>query len=103
MGLTSGLQFGPVPLPQNITASETFPIANGMARLAADWMSAATLFLWQGLPRPVTGLKIFVGWTGGFVLLTTLMVPYLRKFGKATVPDFVGDRFIQMEPDLLLC
>ena len=37
--------------------------------------------------------KFIMGWTGGFVLLSTLMVPYLRKFGKATVPDFVGDRF----------
>lgn len=70
------------------------PFANGMAT-AADWMSAATFISMAG-GIAVAGYdasRFLMGWTGGFVLLTTLMVPYLRKFGKATVPDFIGDRF----------
>ena len=68
--------------------------ANGMAT-AADWMSAATFISMAGIVAGsgYDGSRFLMGWTGGFVLLTTLMVPYLRKFGKATVPDFVGDRF----------
>ena len=67
---------------------------NGMAT-AADWMSAATFISMAGgiAAAGYGASKFLMGWTGGFVLLTTLMVPYLRKFGKATVPDFVGDRF----------
>lgn len=70
------------------------PFANGMAT-AADWMSAATFISMAGLvvASGYDASRLLMGWTGGFVLLTTLMVPYLRKFGKATVPDFVGDRF----------
>ncbi len=70
------------------------PFANGMAT-AADWMSAATFISMAGgiAAAGYGASKFLMGWTGGFVLLTTLMVPYLRKFGKATVPDFVGDRF----------
>ena len=70
------------------------PFANGMAT-AADWMSAATFISMAGVIAAAGygASKFLMGWTGGFVLLTTLMVPYLRKFGKATVPDFVGDRF----------
>ena len=70
------------------------PFANGMAT-AADWMSAATFISMAGgiAALGYGASKFLMGWTGGFVLLTTLMVPYLRKFGKATVPDFVGDRF----------
>ncbi len=70
------------------------PFANGMAT-AADWMSAATFISMAGgiAAAGYGASKFIMGWTGGFVLLTTLMVPYLRKFGKATVPDFVGDRF----------
>jgi len=70
------------------------PFANGMAT-AADWMSAATFISMAGgiAAAGYDGSRFLMGWTGGFVLLTTLMVPYLRKFGKATVPDFVGDRF----------
>ncbi|MCM8533250.1 MAG: cation acetate symporter [Lentisphaeraceae bacterium] len=69
-------------------------LANGMAT-AADWMSAATFISMAGLvaANGYDASRFLMGWTGGFVLLTTLMVPYLRKFGKATVPDFVGDRF----------
>ena len=70
------------------------PLANGMAT-AADWMSAATFISMAGLiaSKGYDGAQYLMGWTGGFVLLTILMVPYLRKFGKATVPDFVGDRY----------
>ena len=70
------------------------PLANGMAT-AADWMSAATFISMAGTVA-LSGYdasRFLMGWTGGFVLLTILMVPYLRKFGKATVPDFVGDRY----------
>ncbi|NWK57606.1 cation acetate symporter [Verrucomicrobiaceae bacterium N1E253] len=70
------------------------PFANGMAT-AADWMSAATFISMAGTVA-ITGYdasRFLMGWTGGFVLLTVLMVPFLRKFGKATVPDFVGDRY----------
>jgi cation/acetate symporter len=68
--------------------------ANGMAT-AADWMSAATFISMAGAVA-ITGYdasRFLMGWTGGFVLLTILMVPFLRKFGKATVPDFIGDRY----------
>ncbi len=70
------------------------PLANGMAT-AADWMSAATFISMAGTLAigGYDGSRFLMGWTGGFVLLTVLMVPYLRKFGKATVPDFIGDRF----------
>lgn len=70
------------------------PLANGMAT-AADWMSAATFISMAGLIAKdgFDGSRYLMGWTGGFVLLTVLMVPFLRKFGKATVPDFVGDRY----------
>ena len=77
-----------------IAGSGVSPFANGMAT-AADWMSAATFISMAG-GIAVSGYdasRFLMGWTGGFVLLTTLMVPYLRKFGKATVPDFLGDRF----------
>ena len=70
------------------------PLANGMAT-AADWMSAATFISMAGTVA-ISGYdasRFLMGWTGGFVLLTVLMVPYLRKFGKATVPDFIGDRY----------
>ena len=70
------------------------PLANGMAT-AADWMSAATFISMAGgiALSGYDASRFLMGWTGGFVLLTVLMVPYLRKFGKATVPDFIGDRY----------
>ena len=70
------------------------PFANGMATAAA-WMSAATFISMAGgiAAAGYGASKFLMGWTGGFVLLTTLMVPYLRKFGKATIPDFIGDRY----------
>ena len=93
--LESQYGLGPVRL-RNITppAAGVSPFANGMAT-AADWMSAATFISMAGgiAAAGYGASKFLMGWTGGFVLLTTLMVPYLRKFGKATVPDFIGDRF----------
>ena len=70
------------------------PLANGMAT-AADWMSAATFISMAGTVAisGYDGSRFLMGWTGGFVLLTILMVPFLRKFGKDTVPDFIGDRY----------
>jgi cation/acetate symporter len=70
------------------------PFANGMAT-AADWMSAATFISMAGIiaAQGYDASRFLMGWTGGFVLLTTLIVPYLRKFNKFTVTDFLGDRF----------
>jgi cation/acetate symporter len=70
------------------------PLANGMAT-AADWMSAASFISMAGLISFMgyTGAIYLLGWTGGYVLLALLLAPYLRKFGKFTVPDFVGDRY----------
>jgi cation/acetate symporter len=69
-------------------------IANGMAT-GADWMSAASFISMAGLISTMgyAGGMYLMGWTGGYVLLALLLAPYLRKFGKFTVPDFVGDRF----------
>ncbi len=70
------------------------PIANGMAT-AADWMSAASFISMAGLIAfNGYGASVFLmGWTGGYVLLALLLAPYLRKFGKFTVPEFIGDRY----------
>jgi len=70
------------------------PVANGMAT-AADWMSAASFISMAGLIafQGYEGAKFLMGWTGGYVLLAMLLAPYLRKFGKYTVPEFIGDRF----------
>lgn len=70
------------------------PVANGMAT-AADWMSAASFISMAGLIAffGYGGSVFLMGWTGGFVLLALLLAPYLRKFGKFTVPEFIGDRF----------
>ena len=70
------------------------PIANGMAT-AADWMSAASFISMAGLIAflGMDGSVYLMGWTGGYVLLALLLAPYLRKFGKFTVPDFMGDRY----------
>ena len=70
------------------------PVVNGMAT-AADWMSAASFLSMAGLIAFLgyDGSVYLMGWTGGFVLLALLLAPYLREFGKFTVPDFVGDRF----------
>jgi cation/acetate symporter len=70
------------------------PVANGMAT-AADWMSAASFISLAGIIayKGSDGGAYLMGWTGGYVLLALLLAPYLRKFGKYTVPDFVGDRY----------
>jgi len=70
------------------------PVANGMAT-AADWMSAASFISMAGLIAFMGygGSVFLMGWTGGFVLLAMLLAPYLRKFGKFTVPEFIGDRY----------
>ncbi|WP_075350059.1 sodium:solute symporter family protein [Algoriphagus marinus] len=70
------------------------PLANGMAT-AADWMSAASFISMAGIISfsGYDGSVYLMGWTGGYVLLALLLAPYLRKFGKFTVPDFVGDRY----------
>lgn len=70
------------------------PLANGMAT-AADWMSAASFISMAGLISfsGYDGSVFLMGWTGGYVLLALLLAPYLRKFGKFTVPDFIGDRY----------
>ena len=70
------------------------PVANGMAT-AADWMSAASFISMAGIISfaGYDGSVYLMGWTGGYVLLALLLAPYLRKFGKFTVPDFVGDRY----------
>lgn len=69
-------------------------IANGAAT-AADWMSAASFISMAGLISTLgyDGSIYLIGWTGGYVLLALLLAPYLRKFGKYTVPDFIGDRY----------
>lgn len=70
------------------------PVANGMAT-AADWMSAASFISMAGLIAFMGygGSVFLMGWTGGFVILAMLLAPYLRKYGKFTVPEFIGDRF----------
>ena len=70
------------------------PIANGMAT-AADWMSAASFISMAGIISFIgyDGSVYLMGWTGGYVLLALLLAPYLRKFGKFTVPDFIGERY----------
>ena len=70
------------------------PVLNGMAT-AADWMSAASFLSMAGLISFMgyNGAQYLMGWTGGYVLLALLLAPYLRKFGKYTVPDFIGERY----------
>ncbi|GAB4250710.1 MAG: cation acetate symporter [Candidatus Methylacidiphilales bacterium] len=77
-----------------VASSTVHPIHNGMAT-AADWMSAASFISMAGLISFMgrDGSVYLMGWTGGYVLLALLLAPYLRKFGKFTVPDFVGDRY----------
>ena len=72
------------------------PVANGMAT-AADWMSAASFISMAGLIglsyNGYGGSVFLMGWTGGYVILAMLIAPYLRKYGKFTVPEFIGDRY----------
>ena len=95
---TSASRSGLVPArPKSSTwpVAAYLPLANGMAT-AADWMSAASFISMAGLISFLGydgSACILMGWTGGYVLLALLLAPYLRKFGKFTVPDFVGDRY----------
>ncbi len=77
-----------------VAAKSVHPIANGMAT-GADWMSAASFISMAGLIAFLgrDGAMYLMGWTGGYVLLAMLLAPYLRKFGKFTVPDFVAERY----------
>jgi len=77
-----------------VAGSHIHPVANGMAT-AADWMSAASFISMAGLIAFMGygGSVFLMGWTGGYVLLAMLLAPYLRKFGKFTVPEFIGDRY----------
>lgn len=77
-----------------IAGGSVSPLANGLAT-AADWMSAASFISMAGLISfsGYDGSVYLMGWTGGYVLLALLLAPYLRKFGKFTVPDFIGDRY----------
>lgn len=78
------------------------PVTNGMAT-AADWMSAASFISMAGLIAAggYANSTFLMGWTGGYVLLAMLLAPYLRKFGKFTVPDFIGDRFYSSKARLV--
>ena len=78
-----------------VAGKHVHPVANGMAT-AADWMSAASFISMAGLIAFLgyDGAVYLMGWTGGYVLLALLLAPYLRKFGKFTVPEFIGDRYV---------
>jgi cation/acetate symporter len=101
VGLTFALYIG-IAIWSRVGSTKDFyvagggvhPVANGMAT-AADWMSAASFISMAGLISFMgyDGAVYLLGWTGGYVLLALLLAPYLRKFGKFTVPDFVGDRY----------
>ena len=77
-----------------IAGKHVSPLANGMAT-AADWMSAASFISMAGLIAFLgyDASVYLMGWTGGYVLLALLLAPYLRKFGKFTVPEFIGERY----------
>ncbi|MBF2720766.1 cation acetate symporter [Psychrobacter sp. NG254] len=101
VGLSFALYFGIAIWARAGSTSEFYvagggvhPVVNGMAT-AADWMSAASFISMAGLIAAggYGASTYLMGWTGGYVLLAMLLAPYLRKFGKFTVPDFIGDRF----------
>jgi len=101
VGITFALYFGIAIWARAGTTKEFYvasggvsPLANGMAT-AADWMSAASFISMAGIISfaGYDGSVYLMGWTGGYVLLALLLAPYLRKFGKFTVPDFIGDRY----------
>lgn len=85
-----------------VAGSGIHPITNGMAT-AADWMSAASFLSMAGLISFMGygGAQYLMGWTGGYVLLALLLAPYLRKFGKFTVPDFIGERYYSSNARLI--
>ncbi|MAY86526.1 sodium:solute symporter family protein [Leeuwenhoekiella sp. A16] len=101
VGITFSLYFGIAIWARAGSTKEFYvagggvsPLANGMAT-AADWMSAASFISMAGIISfaGYDGSVYLMGWTGGYVLLALLLAPYLRKFGKFTVPDFIGDRY----------
>ncbi|MBO6794384.1 MAG: cation acetate symporter [Balneolaceae bacterium] len=101
VGITFAIYIGIAIWSKAGTTSEFYvaegavkPLTNGMAT-AADWMSAASFLSMAGLISFMgyDGTVYLMGWTGGYVLLALLLAPYLRKFGKFTVPDFIGDRY----------
>src|SRR6056297_2917416 len=101
VGLSFALYFGIAIWARAGSTSEFYaagrgvnPVINGMAT-AADWMSAASFISMAGLIAFVgySNSTFLMGWTGGYVLMAMLLAPYLRKFGKYTVPEFVGDRY----------
>ena len=77
-----------------VAGGNVSPISNGMAT-AADWMSAASFISMAGLIAfgGYGGSVFLMGWTGGYVLLALMLAPYMRKYGKFTVPEFIGERF----------
>src|SRR5210317_1079790 len=85
-----------------VAGGSVHPVANGMAT-AADWMSAASFISMAGLIAFMGygGSVFLMGWTGGYVLLAMLLAPYLRKFGKFTVPQFIGDRFYSKKASMV--
>ncbi len=101
VGITFSLYIG-IAIWSRVSSTKDFyvagggvsPLANGLAT-AADWMSAASFISMAGLIAFAgrDGSKFLMGWTGGYVLLALILAPYLRKFGKFTVPDFIGDRY----------
>ena len=101
VGATFALYFGIALWAKASTTGEFYvagkgvnPVANGMAT-AADWMSAASFISMAGLIafKGYDASVFLMGWTGGYVLLAMLLAPYLRKFGKYTVPEFIGERY----------
>lgn len=101
VGLTFALYIGIAVWARASTTGEFYaagrgihPVANGMAT-AADWMSAASFISMAGIIafQGYDASLFLMGWTGGYVLLAMLLAPYLRKFGKFTVPEFIGDRY----------
>jgi len=101
VGITFALYIGIAIWAKASTTGEFYaagrgihPVANGMAT-AADWMSAASFISMAGLIafKGYDASIFLMGWTGGYVLLAMLLAPYLRKFGKFTVPEFIGDRY----------
>ena len=101
VGITFALYFGIAIWARAGSTKEFYvagggvsPLANGMAT-AADWMSVASFISMAGIISfaGYDGSVYLMGWTGGYVLLALLLAPYLRKFGKFTVPDFIGDRY----------
>ncbi len=77
-----------------VASGQVPAVVNGMAT-AADWMSAASFISMAGLIAFMgrDGSVYLMGWTGGYVLLALLIAPYVREFGKFTIPDFIGDRY----------